>query len=59
MKPKHITYVTIESACPADVVAIDVLANVILIGVVLGVVVLLVTWVSGWATSQCRGSGDE
>lgn len=51
---KSITYVEIKSACPVDIVAIDVLANLIVMAVVIGIAVMLVTGVSAWVMNQCR-----
>lgn len=50
---KSITYVTVESKslCPAEFVEADLLFSVMCFAIILGVMVLLATWVSAWAGS--------
>jgi hypothetical protein len=48
--------VTVESksACPPEMVEADLLFSVFCFAVVLGVVVLLSTWVAGWTSNACK-----
>lgn len=48
---KSITYVTVESACPVDVIAIDTLVVMVAMFLAIGIAVFLSTWASFWADS--------
>jgi hypothetical protein len=56
MTPRSITYVTVESKslCPPEVVEADLLFSVFCFAAILGVVVLLSTWVAGWTSKSCQ-----
>jgi hypothetical protein len=56
---KSITYVTVESKslCPVEMVEADLLFSVFCFAIVLGVMVLLSTWVSSWVGSIAGKEG--
>ena len=58
--PKSITYVTIESKslCPVEFVTADLLFSVFCYAAVIGVMVLVATWVSAWATNLSREGAE-
>jgi hypothetical protein len=60
--PKSITYVTVveKNLCPVEFVTGDLLFSVFCFAAILGVMVLVATWVSSWVTSIAgRESGAE